>query len=229
MDVVYPFKKSKNFDKELRYSLRSLSNLSCVDRVFLVGDPPPRILQNVIWIPFHQGSTKSANVRHIYKIACMNDDISDDFIWMNDDMYIMRPMDEVKLYHRGPLADFLHVFQQKYPKSYYTKMIEKTTGYSSELLCYELHMPMVLNKKKALEILNNKDLDGMMFRTLYGNIVENGAGELSKDVKWYRNEMVKWYKNTPSGFLSSDDGAYRGEFEEFIKKQLQERGKYERF
>lgn len=229
MDVVYPFKRSKNFDKELRYSLRSLSNLRGVDNVFIIGDQPPSWVQGVTWVPSQQGATKSKNVRHTYRVACLTPEISEDFVWMNDDIYIMKPMSRIRLYHRGPLDLFLRRFQQRYPHSYYTKMIEATTGHHEAALCYELHMPMMLNKTKALEILNNNDFDGMMFRTIYGNVAEGGGGTKTDDVKWYRNEIVKWYQNTPSGFVSSDDGTFRGEFEKFMQEKFPERGKYERY
>jgi CCR4-NOT transcriptional regulation complex NOT5 subunit len=53
------------------------------------------------------------NVRDKYKIICECEDISDDFILMNDDFYILNKVEEIKYYHRGKLKKVLKEILEK--------------------------------------------------------------------------------------------------------------------
>ena len=207
--------------------LRSLSNIKDLGKVYVVGESPDW-LQNVEFIPMTQGAQKGVNTRNALIKACQSD-VSDDFILMADDIYITSPMDEIKLYHGGSLEEFLGKYMSRFPKSYYTKKIEKTMGIliADDAKHYELHVPMVINKHAALSLLTNPELHGMMFRTLYGNTTLAGAGEYAKDVKYFRRTTDKWYQNTPVGCFSSDDSRFKGEVEGFLLRKFPNKSIYE--
>lgn len=228
MDVLVPYRRSGSFDRELRYMLRSLSNLECVDKVYMVGEKPTWV-QNVEFIEMVQGSQKGVNTRNALILGCLSG-ISDDFILMADDIYITKPMKEIKLYHGGSLDVFLKKFSARYPVSYYTKKIEKTAKkLPDNPKHYELHVPMVINKHTALSFLADPTFHGMMFRTLYGNIVHEGRGEEIKDVKYYDRTAGPWFKDIEVGFLSSDDKRFKGEVEDYLSRMFPRMCKFEKY
>ena len=89
MDVVYILnKESQSNDDELMFSLRSLQKyMTDLGKVFIVGDCPDWI-HNVIHIPAKdEYSERWKNCMHKVTLACKDDRLSDDFIFMNDDFY----------------------------------------------------------------------------------------------------------------------------------------------
>ena len=226
MIVVYPYRKSNSYDNELRYSLRSLSNIK-VDKVFIVGECPDWVT-NVTHIKSPQAESKTSNVYRALKKACYAVP-EDEFLLMNDDFYIMEPMDEIKLYHGGALDEFLKKYNSSFPDSYYTKLIsvmnEKLGGEANH---YELHVPMMINKYHALTILEDDRHRGSMFRTVYGNKFYEGRGERIEDVKIYRRTTDD-IQCGESGFLSSDDSAFSGKMQSLLSRKFPDRCIYEMY
>ena len=108
ISVIYPLGTgSKWQNNELRYSLRSLSKISGIGDVFIVGEKPDW-LRNIIHIP-----RKDIPFRKEYSIytkimAAVNDDrVSNCFLFMNDDHFCLQDMDvtEVDNYASGTLED----------------------------------------------------------------------------------------------------------------------------
>lgn len=100
MDVLYVIGTgSKWRNNELRYSLRSVEkHLKGYDRIFIVGDVPDFISNcNVILNP--DATTAGSNYRHEYniynKIVCAikYTDISDNFLFINDDHFFVKDVD----------------------------------------------------------------------------------------------------------------------------------------
>lgn len=192
MDIVYLVKESKNTDSlELRYSLRSLVNLPH-DKVYLVGEKPEWAV-NVQFLPVPQDKTKPENWTDNLLEAVNNPDISEDFIMMNDDFFIMHHMDEIPALHFGPMATVIADFERRYPegsayidnmKLLYERL--RMEGYV-EPVSYELHTPMALNKTRVRELYADPDyVIPYHFRTLYGNKYHVG-GHATKDFKLYIN------------------------------------------
>ena len=93
MDILYTLKQCDQCD-ELIYSLRSLCNLPH-DRVFLVGGCPKNIDKSkVVYIPTEQKGTKWRNSTNNVKTACKDPRLSDDFILMNDDFFVLKPIND---------------------------------------------------------------------------------------------------------------------------------------
>ena len=91
MALKYPvfivYKKSGDGGKELRYTLRSLSNLTNFSgRVWLAGDTEPW-LENITHIPVRKRS-HNPYIDAEYKIieALTTEGFPDDFIFINDDV-----------------------------------------------------------------------------------------------------------------------------------------------
>jgi hypothetical protein len=87
---------------ELRYSLRSLSNLPH-GRVLIVGHKPAWVT-GVEHISGNRRHSIEANAVDNLRLACSGLD-ADRFVVMNDDFYIMSPLDSVPALHEGHLDE----------------------------------------------------------------------------------------------------------------------------
>lgn len=210
MDVVYVVRPGDN-NEELRYSLRSLANLPH-DRVFIVGHTPPWV-RNVTSLQTIQAGTKYANSTRNVLTACGTDEVSDPFVLMNDDFFIVRPIGEVPTLHRGPVADVVTEYRVRYRRiaSQYIVGMTETRDLLLELghtkpLSYELHVPLVVHKEamsKAIETATVAGLEVPHKRTLYGNLAGVG-GTQARDVKVIYRAAV----HVPSPFVSTSDMSF---------------------
>ena len=230
MDVLYPLKPIEN-NFELRYSLRSLKNLPH-NRVFVCGYRPTWLTDDVLSIEIPQNPHETKYIKSTMNlIAAMKDErLSEDFILMNDDFFVMLPVKEIPVFHRGPLNDMINFYHTRYANSPYTAGLIKTFHKLDQMgiddqLSYEIHAPMVINKKKFLEVLEmSLELGGFGKRTLYGNIHKIG-GEHIQDVK-FTNPRRAILDDMP--FVSTDEGSFLYHpIGGYIRGRFVERGQYE--
>lgn len=224
MDVVYFIREGTN--EELRYSLRSLKNLPH-DKVWVYGGCPEGIKPDRHVHAPQVGLTKWDRVRNMYTKACENNEISEDFILMNDDFFIMKPTD-VPVRYRCSLQHHILEMEMKFNDriTEYTKLLRQAYRFLSAAgkpaLSYDLHIPMVINRKKFLDLLKKyPELHAM--RTIYGNWYEIG-GERMADVKVYDPQA---YVDRKATFLSSSDDSWPGAIGDYIKEQFPKRSEYE--
>lgn len=211
MDIVYTL--SNKYDgEELRYSLRSLENIPH-DKVFLVGGCP-KWAKNIIHIPTSQTGTKYKNTTNNLKSACNDPRVSSNFIFMNDDFFILGPIKsptkELNL-HNGTVQSVLDIKLKKYKDGTpYFRGMAQTKEFLQGLgiadpLSYELHIPFIFNKKKVLKMYELPGVEKIPCfhkRTVYGNLYLNG-GEYIKDVKFF---MYDGFLPKKLGkFISCDD------------------------
>lgn len=188
MDIVIPVKPGRN-NEELRYALRSFQTNLPHDRVWIVG-ARPHWAKNVNWIQTNQIGTKYQNTTLALETICTNSDVSEDFIYCNDDFFVMQYTDELPPYHRGPVIDVEKAYKAKYKNKLYkyltgmtqTRELLHSLGHKNPL-SYELHIPMIINKEKMLKVLDlGKDVQVLHKRTAYGNLTAMG-GDKMRDVK----------------------------------------------
>lgn len=238
-DIVYTVRNTpENNSEELRYSLRSLRNLGH-QNVFVVGEKPDWLM-NVIFIPVAQDRTKRENVMNNITAAVNNHQVSDDFILMNDDFFIMKEMQALPNLHFGPMADLIESYENRYPEgSDYIDLMKKQYELLLEQgikvpISYELHSPMMFNKYKMVDMLNTKGPQYQM-RSHYGNIYHIG-GEQAEDVKLFMeprhnpseyNEAPLEYMNKQL-FLSATGGSFnRGLPGRYIRAVFPQKSIYE--
>jgi len=231
IDVVYIVKEDEN-NEELRYSLRSLDNLPH-RKVFVVGYKPSWV-KNVDHIPITQSGQKYENVSHtgVFRTVCGNSNVSNDFILMNDDFFIINKINNLPAYRRDHSIEYWikHYKDSGSNGPYIKTMINtevflKQLGFS-QIDSYELHVPMVYNKEKYLALRsmypNNKSLQ---MRTLYGNFYHLG-GKRIEDVKVFNGKMGF---SKESSFLSSLDETFEnGEVGRFIRSLFPIKSDYEK-
>lgn len=227
MDYVYTCRPGDN--EELRYSIRSVVENMPEGNIWVVGDKPDWYSGNFINVP--QTGSKYQNVRRSLEKICASSQISNDFVLMNDDFFIINKIDNVETFHGGLLIDKLHAYQDLNPRSAYTLMLEETYLRLCEMgieapLDYELHVPMVMNRKALRRALK----DAVLWRSAYGNQYSAG-GRLMNDVKYYArgplaNRSPK-IKNTNNDYLSSEDKSFEVLLKTILEKRFSNPSQYE--
>jgi hypothetical protein len=230
MDFVYICKDGNN--EELRYSIRSVVESFPDSNIWVVGGKPTWYVGN--YIEVNQNLSKYRNAIENLKALCNSEDISDTFVLMNDDFYIIKNIDSIKDYHGGPLLEKINLYQKLNSNSNYTRKLAATYKKIKSLgienpLDYELHIPMVMEKEKLKQTLQNNYQ--FLWRSIYGNVFDVG-GEQMEDVKVYVKGplVLKSYniKKDDHIYLSSADTSFDILFNNILKKQFNLKTKYER-
>jgi len=210
MDFVYICKDGDN--EELRYSIRSVMASFPDAKVWVVGGKPSWYTGNFIFI--QQRSAKYINAINNLKTICSSEDISEEFVLMNDDFYIIEKIKSIETFHGGLLLDKINLYKKITSQSGYIHKLEKTLNKITDLgllniLDYELHVPMVMEKEKLKSVLRHGS--EFLWRSMYGNIFNVGGTEM-KDVKVYSEGplVAKSYDilNKEHKYLSSTDSSF---------------------
>jgi hypothetical protein len=212
MDIVYVCRPGDN--EELRYSIRSVVKNMPHDNIWLIGNKPKWYEGNFLSVP--DTSNKYENIRNAIKSVSINSDISDDFVLMNDDFFVMNPLSEIPVFHGGLLIDKINDYITLVGMTRYVKLLMNThrflTNYGiKNPLDYDIHTPIQMNKANLTKIIHKKHFP----RSMYGNIFNIGGTEI-KDVKIYPNTSNLYSKSysidTSIPYLSTLDSSFKGVF-----------------
>lgn len=230
MDFVYICKDGTN--EELRYSIRSVVESFPNSNIWVVGGKPDWYIGNYIRV--NQTQTKYKNAAENLKKICSSKEISDSFILMNDDFYIIKKIDNIETFHGGYLLNKINLYQKINGNSNYTRKLaatyKKIIGLGIEdPLDYELHVPMVMEKEKLKEVLKYEDQ--FLWRSMYGNTF-NIKGKEMQDVKVYTKGplVFKSYNlNIDSHtYLSSADSSFDIIYNKILKVNFKQKTKFEK-
>lgn len=146
IDLVIPYTKNPDDGLELRFSLRSLErNLPQIRRVYVLGYKPSWIT-NVIHIPFNDiPGRKSYSIYRKLLHACSIGDLSDDFIYTTDDVYLLKPLGPggFKYWYSGTLKD-----ERDRARSGYRDILNASIELlGPNALNYDIHAPVIINKE----------------------------------------------------------------------------------
>ena len=225
-DIVYILRDGPATE-ELRYSLRSIEKNMDHGKVWFYCGCPDGFKPDV-HVPHEQrGGTKWERVRSSLIEICNNDKISKQFWLFNDDFYVMSKMQKAENFQRGLLHDHIRGIEKRHGR---------TTGYSRNLrhcesqlqqaglttLDYALHIPMLVDRAKALEALQMFPRCPM-FRSIYGNYAQIG-GAFHNDVKTTdpSKEIEKG-----ADFFSTSNKAFAGFVREQMEKKFPDPCRYE--
>lgn len=213
MDFVYICKNGDN--EELRYSIRSVVKYFKNPNIWVVGGKPDWYSGNFIFV--QDIGNKFVNINNAYKAIIKNNKISEDFILMNDDFFILSPKTTEYKFYSGLLQDKIVNHMKQYGNSVYARALKtavdalKKEGIGSPRN-YDIHTPMTFNKAKLAQVI---DLS-LAPRSVYGNIfIEDG--QYMEDVKIYKGTSDI---NFDSGLISTEDNSFY-----LIKEYLEEKFK----
>jgi hypothetical protein len=230
MDFVYICKEGIN--EELKYSIRSVIESFPDSNIWVVGGKPDWYVGN--YINVEQKESKYKNAVENLKTISTSDQISESFVLMNDDFYIIKKIDKIENFHGGYLLNKINLYQKLNGNSQYTRKLSgtykklKALGFENPL-DYELHVPMIMEKEKLKIILEL--IDQFLWRSIYGNKFEVGGTEM-QDVKVYTTGplVLKSYNlNIDSHtYLSSADSSFNNIFNKILKDKFNKKTKFER-
>ena len=236
MDIVYTVKQSDT-NEELLYSLRSIANMPH-DRVYMIGGCPKFINRdNVTWISTPAQDTKYKSTTMNLQVAVSLNELSEDFIWMNDDFYILQkiqdPVKELNLM-QGTIKQIVQSFLDRNRRlTKYMYGAQRTMLYLNSIgfkdpIGYELHTPFIYNKKRVIEMFKLsgiKDVPILHKRSVYGTLYMKNSVK-TKDVKVLRASSVEKSELDMQKFLSSSDYTWP-KIRPYLSSKFTEKCKYE--
>lgn len=239
LSVVVPIRDiSKNNHKELVYALRSLQmNLKGTGDVFVVGKQIVglRGLKYIQCKDEPQGKWKERNIYRKILAAINHPEVTEDFIFANDDHFLLKEFDASNLpyYHKGSLEDTMARNLGDYRKS-----VNHTRKYLLEndkpTLDFDTHFPIVYNKKKFLDTFVCKDVNwdrpfGYIIKSLYANMA-GIEGEFGGDCKIHHKMSYQELtdKIGSKTFFSTSDKCLNEDMMRFLNEKYQQKSKYER-
>lgn len=198
MDVVYILGNESPWDNnELRYSLRSVEKyLKGYNNIFIVGSAPLFIFPSIEddstcclsftggpvihWIKHEDNMnlTKERRIMEKVKFACEQEVISDNFLFMNDDMFFLNPINanEFPNYYKGTLLNSARKRSEDRYKRALMNAHNHLTKAGHTALNFDTHAPIIYNKKNFLEVMNcvnwetlTAKRDGYVVKSLYAN------------------------------------------------------------
>lgn len=203
MDIIYTLGTGSNWsNNEIRFSIRSLfKNLKGFRNIYIIGEKPDFLLydteidgHSIFHMPFPDlYGHRNADGNIIAKLlhAAQNDDISDDFIFINDDNYFLKPIrvEDVKPFHKGNInevdpQDFLGIWGKRLGR---TRMHLSQAGINP--LHFDHHAPFPM--KKSLMIRTYMPFDfmtdiGLTVKSIYGSIHYPDAPRMNDEKVMFR-------------------------------------------
>lgn len=183
-DICIPLNnRSTQRNLELRYCLRSIEkHLTGVGDIFIIGHMPEWVT-NCIHIPFDEDPRnrfRDRNIMNKMLAACKDDRVSDDFLMVHDDHFLLADYEAGKFpyYHMGPMNEGYGQYGET--KQNTKSLLSFVEGFNN----YDCHCPIVFNKQlfKRVAQADWSIWYGYCLKTLY--CVMNGIeGEYMDDIK----------------------------------------------
>ena len=218
--VVIPYCKEFAQGKELLYALRSWDKNCCFPADFVViGDK-------------EDCDNPSVDTYHKLKVALESDLVTDDFIWTNDDIYVLQPIDLSHI----QLPKVLGPLDTSKYKGFYRENMQRTIDFLKQLgaSCqnYGTHTPVMFNKASWLGMIAKLDeqiTQGMLYTSIYFNLQQPQVTTVTLD--WRKDpfllpvvsqnpstEVVK--SLLPKMFLNNARSGYSPWLESFLDKEF---------
>jgi hypothetical protein len=188
VDICIPLNnRSTQKNLELRFALRSIEkHLRGVGEIFTIGYCPEWV-KNVTHIPFEEDPRnrfRDRNIMNKMLLACKNERVSDDFLMVHDDHFLLADYEAGKFpyYHCGPMIP--NVGQYAETKKNTILALSVNDDVTEVINNYDAHCPILFNKQRFLKIteIDWSKWYGYCLKTLY--CVMNGIqGEFMFDLK----------------------------------------------
>lgn len=178
IDVVYPHCAKFAQWQELKYSIRSVEkNLVDVEfRLWIVGDRPEWLSDEAHFIEVPcSGKTARLDVAMKRMAVDNHPDITESYIWMNDDIYMINPVTLADVSIPKVLHDLSATINRYDRQTTWGNDIHETykrlKSENLPTLHYAVHTPYLLEKSKSKELFRVFDLENkpFVFENLYYN------------------------------------------------------------
>lgn len=232
--VVFPYCKEFAQGKELLYALRSWYKNCCFQANFVViGDKEDWFSEEICFIECPRVSDNpSVDTYHKLKVALESDKVTDDFVWTNDDIYVLQSIDLSHI----QLPKVLGPLDTSKYKGFYRENMQRTIDCLKQLgaacLNYGTHTPVMFNKASWLGLIAKLDeqiTQGMLYTSIYFNLQQPQVTAVTLD--WRKDpfllpvvsqnpstEVVK--SLLPKMFLNNARSGYSPWLESFLDKEF---------
>jgi len=177
---------SVNNNLELRFSLRSVEMFAKPDRVVVCGEDPGFLSDRVDFIPNRpEGKPDDPAYGIMSNLKKLAESLDGEFVLMNDDLFLLRPLENVPYLHKGSLTDALEAVGSG---AYYCHLLETRAQLRRKSLPqyhFDGHWPIVYDAKKLLDVIASFRWDVSAcpcMRSLYCNSL-GIEGMFSEDIK----------------------------------------------
>jgi len=242
-DVMIPLGNGSQWnDKELRYTLRAIEkNLKGYRNIIVVGQKPDW-LQNVIHIPADDPLTSNADGNITLKTlkVCNRSDVTDDFLFMNDDHLI------TQFVHVEDIPDYYKQDFEAYQSGYWNNNLHrirvyrtwqalKALGYPT--INFELHVPNLINKAKYIDAVNRFPFDkdiGLCPKSLYGNLaVSWDTMKQIKDPTIFQKKSLEkikaQFEKSEIPHVAYNDDGLNANLKYYLHKAFPEKSNFEKY
>ncbi len=195
LSIVYPYVHEADGSavfaqwEELRYSLRSIEeNFQGDVKIFVIGDDPGWFSEEINFIHCPRISDNPPrDIVNKLNTVIAHEDISDDFIWMNDDIYMINKVNLCDIQILKSTGNLSKVkiredtaFRRNL-KLTYNELLEHNLSTWN----YSTHLPLYYNKEKLTELFRTFDFDknSFLISTLYHNYFFNNQRPTVLDIK----------------------------------------------
>lgn len=257
VSIVYPYVHSYAKFQELLYSIRSVAAFFRGEyRLFVIGDKPPWLSDEAIFINAPVISkTPIRDVVNKMKIIISREDVSENFIWMNDDEYLMNYVTEEDIQIPKAIEDLDEVYTRRNGKvltntNYRVNMwntygMLKSVDLPTVNTC--THLPFYYNKRLLDLVLDrynvaaNKFLITLLYHnTLYERkdyqFINNYTGYkvalyqnriASVEALAKRCERAKFFNHSDTGYRRNHNSTGQSIVQQFLSNKFPAKSKFE--
>lgn len=213
-DIVIPLGSGSIWgdEEELKHALRSVEkHLNNVGKVIIIGKKPPKWITNITFLYKEDEVGIAWKDRNIYSkilTACEASEVSENFLFMNDDHFLTMDFDLPYYPYYFRENDMISTIVANHKNIAWMTAIENTrkfllsNGYDAKM--YDTHTPIMYNKQAFVNSVSQADWNvpfGYGIKSLYGNMNDVG-GLMMPDAKLFSSEtnhdyMMKKISNKP--------------------------------
>lgn len=226
MTIVIPSYDDILSGIELKFALRSIEkNLTGWTNLILVGHRPVWYKGESVYAP-NDGSRKEFTIYSKFLVACDLDNVTDNFVMWNDDIYLLKPLDVANIddWYDGYLKDSINGNHG----SRYKEKIKKTLQIIPDTLNYNIHAPCIYNKEKFRKVFYHRT-DEILIQSFYFSQCGSLRSKEMKDFKINQllskeaiKELIK-----DRMFLSTSTNGMKKPMIELLHELFPEPSKYE--
>lgn len=238
MDCVIPLGTGSQWnDTELKFALRSLEmHYSDLGNVYLVGEKPswikPKSIIHLIAIDYPGLEYKEANIMRKVYVACGQSSLSQKFIFLNDDHFLMDAIPPLPFYYEYTLSYTLD--KRTAHDSYYNSIANTLFELEQRrkpTRNFDIHAPIIYDKDLFREVMSRYDWSihyGYLIKSLYCNTL-GIKGTQYPDMKIIARLKCHELEALTKGrkFFSIGSGVGGSEMGTFLAYLYREKSRYE--
>lgn len=220
VDLVYPVKVNDDLE-ELRYSLRSVSKNAegLFNNVWLITKEklPSWVSRRPMVIDAGDGGTKANDVKSKLLVACNHGSVSNEFVLMCDDFFLVEPIKQWDTWNMGPTSEYVKRLRREGAGAAWLRSVTDTAEWMrqqghGDIPVYQGHRPLLWNKERLGDAISRYpaakrlDINGLYPIAGAGPMPgERGMNSKVRDNAMFREKINS--RNIP--WLSSNNGSFR--------------------